>query len=330
MKNSQVISNEGFNMSHKIPIAWKKGDIRPHKLSSQINSLIKLLSVNNYTSDQIIHLRQSNIFFDIYKAIHKELEEGTGVIYLPRVNIGASFNKKQRELLFLQFCQFIGTPVPINKAGEIIREVKNQGEKDSIVKPVRGHLTNQELAFHSDRADITIMLCESTAASGGEFKICSSASLYYKLQEYPDVLGLLAMDIPHDLRDEGAGLNDMCYHPIISYKDIFWVRYIRKFINSSVRHGITIDHKTENALDCVDNIINNKNFYHEILFDPNDIIMFNNHLTLHSRNAFIDSKVQQRCLLRVWLSSEFSRELPESMTPIFHSVKAGSFRGGLK
>src|SRR3989338_1703939 len=301
---------------HYIPKKWMKGDISHSPFSAEMNALTLALADSTFEPKK---------FKDLYIAIHKELEENTGVVF---VNNSAlkNFNAKEKKKIFFQLCQFIGKPVSINKTGELIREVKDSGLKDSIDKPVRGHLTDQSLAFHSDRADITAMLCDTISESGGAFKICSSSNLFDALKAYPQALEILMQDIPHDLRDEGAGGAQICYHPIISNQKSFVVRYIRKFVDSIVRHGMVVDHKITDALNTVDFILNSDGFFEEIYFKPNDMIFFNNHITLHARNAFVDSNKNKRCLFRIWLSSEFSRELPNSFHSLFYSTKAGTHR----
>lgn len=306
-------------ISHSIPPSWSDGDIHPYPHLNALNELIETLSEGN------THLNEFN---DLYHKIHSELEEGSGIVYAPN-SAFSKLNKEQKKKVFFEFSKFIGKPVPINKQGELIREVKDSGIKDSVHKPARGHLTDQSLAFHSDRADITALVCDSIASSGGEFKICSSAKLFEALQEYPDILKLLSSDIPHDLRDEGNSDSDFCLHPIISTENAFVVRYIRKFVESVVRHKIQLPNGIKQALDTIDQIINTNGFYQEIIFKPGDLIFFNNHITLHSRNAFQNSRSHQRCLLRIWIASEFSRELPDSFKPIFHCVEAGGYRGGV-
>lgn len=311
------------------PKAWDSSDIKAFSGIDDIHHLIE--------SDvpSVLGVQQQARFPDcldnLYLNFHKEIEMNTGVIFLPNIFADYANDITQLKKVFYKVCRFFGNPVPINKSKDVIREVKDIGGKDSINNPVRGHLTNQALAFHSDRADITALVCVSPATEGGEFKICSSAKLVRRLQQLrPDLLQVLSTPIPHDLRDEGSNDESVCNHPVISYQDVFWVRYIRKFIDSTVRHGIKIQPAIEQALDYVERIINEKDFSFQVNLKAGDAIIFNNHLTLHSRNAFKNSDSQTRCLLRVWLSSKHTRPLHESLKPIFHDVKAGSERGGIR
>lgn len=330
MKILNAVSSESDRFSYKIPISWGSGDIHPSSLCADVKSLIDHILMNNSSGAELIELRSDDRFKELYIQFHKILEDGVGVIFLQDLLPVNNLSKDIIYNIFMSFCSFLGEPVPINKQGDLLREVKDSGLKDSVSKPVRGHLTNQSLAFHSDRSDITALLCTSQAYQGGEFKIGSSAKLFRELEKRKDLLDILSSNISHDLRDEGTGDMLVCAHPIISHENIFWVRYIRKFIESISRFDIALDQKLVEALDYTDSIVNSDGFSQELVLRPGDLIIFNNHLTLHSRNAFIDSELQKRCLLRIWLSSEFSRPLPESLKPVFHQVSAGSSRGGVR
>lgn len=314
--------------SHSIPNMWVGSHLHSNILSDEFNSLVEYFSTNNILVNDILLLRKKDFYKTLYYEFHREIEEGTGVVLIQDSAL-KNFDSVTKKKIFLNVCYFFGNPVYINKSRDIIKEVKNTGQKDSVYNPVRGHMTNQELAFHSDRADITSLLCESPAESGGEFKICSSSQLFYALSNFPDIVQILSEDIPHDLRGDGNGIQDFCSHPIISNGDVFVVRYIRKFIESIVRHGQYLDKRLVKALDHLDSILNNPDIYSQFEFCSGDIIFFNNHTTLHARNKFEDSDKNQRCLFRVWLSSEFTRKLPDSFKPIFHSVLPGTVRGGI-
>jgi len=316
------------NFSHALPPRWVGANLQNKDFKEEFDLLIKYLHTHDLSPQDILCLRESNAYRNLYYNFHLTIEEGSGVV-LVRNSAFKNFDRETQKSIFLNLCCFFGYPVCINKNGGIVVEVKNTGMKDAIKNPVRGHMTSQELAFHSDRADITSLLCYSKAESGGEFKICSSSELFHTLLNYPEVIKILSEDIPHDLRGEGKDGQELCFHPVIHNNKTFVVRYIRRFIESVVRHGISLDNSLLKALDLVDGILNNPDFYFKINFNPGDIVFMNNHITLHARNRFEDSDKNQRCLFRVWLSSEFTRELPESFKPIFNSVLPKSVRGGI-
>ncbi|MEN1836354.1 TauD/TfdA family dioxygenase [Pseudomonas lijiangensis] len=269
------------------------------------------------------------LFEGLRKEIHSELESHSGVVYHPSDRLAKLDYEKFRSV-FEAFCLWLGVPAPINKSGDYIKEVSDAGVRDSINAPQRGHMTNQELAFHCDRADITVLCCWSTAEQGGEFRLRSSSDVITGVEKkHPHLKNLLRRPIPHDLRGEGD--ESFCHLPLlVDEENSFVFRYIRKFNDSVVRHGVELPEGVQSLLDSVEAEINEDNAYAEVVFQKGTLVLLNNHTTLHMRTDFKDSAANRRCLLRCWLGSEFTRPLPESFRPIFHSVDAGDPRGGVK
>lgn len=261
--------------------------------------------------------------------LHHELEHGSGVLLHDSALLrGLAEDEFQR--VFRAFCQWLGRTVAINRNGEYLKEVRDLGLRDARDAPQRGHLTSQELAFHSDRADLTVLACWSPARRGGAFRIRSSADVLATLEAAnPAWLPLLGQPIPHDLRDEGDA--DYALVPLLTETPrTFVLRYIRKFNESVTRHGLSLAPQVRSMLDGLDEAIERADGYAELDFSKGMLVLVNNHTTLHARTEFSDDERQRRCLLRCWLSSEFTRELPESFLPLFHQVAAGSLRGGIR
>ncbi len=128
--------------------------------------------------------------------LHHELEHGSGVLLHDSALLrGLAEDEFQR--VFRAFCQWLGRTVAINRNGEYLKEVRDLGLRDARDAPQRGHLTSQELAFHSDRADLTVLACWSPARRGGAFRIRSSADVLATLEAAnPAWLPLLGQPIP--------------------------------------------------------------------------------------------------------------------------------------
>lgn len=263
--------------------------------------------------------------------LHHQLECGSGVLRHDSPCLagldGAAFRR-----VFDRFCADLGRPVPINLQGATTKEVRDAGAVDSPLAPARGHMTNQELAFHSDRADLTVLACWQPAAAGGEFRVASSAALMEDIErEAPEWFDWLRRPIPHDLRDEGAQADQSwCELPLLSDDaTAFALRYIRKFNESTARHGVTLASPVRAMLDDIDARLQRPEASVEFAFRRGVIVIVNNHTTLHARTAFTDDPWAPRCLLRCWLSSAYTRALPPSWAPIFHDVRPGAWRGGV-
>ncbi|BFO09665.1 trimethyllysine dioxygenase [Serratia rubidaea] len=303
------------------PRAWRGNAVfdASRHFAAGLEGVIRTLSQGRLPGGDVVDLR---------RRLHQELEQGTGVL-LHESEMLASLPESEFRRVFQALCVWLGMPVPINRQGQYLKEVRDHGMRDEINAPQRGHLTNQELAFHSDRADITVLGCWSPAAQGGQFRIRSSADVVEQLeQRRPHWLKLLTEPIPHDLRDEGGA--PYAQVPLLTESEsTFTLRYIRKFNESVVRHGLTLPDAVRQMLDEIDAVIEQPGHYAELDFRRGSIVMVNNHISLHARTRFENSADYQRCLLRCWLSSEFTRPLPDSFMPLFHHTHAGVLRGGI-
>ncbi len=216
--------------------------------------------------------------------LHHELEHGSGVLLHDSALLrGLAEDEFQR--VFRAFCQWLGRTVAINRNGEYLKEVRDLGLRDARDAPQRGHLTSQELAFHSDRADLTVLACWSPARRGGAFRIRSSADVLATLEAAnPAWLPLLGQPIPHDLRDEGDA--DYALVPLLTETPrTFVLRYIRKFNESVTRHGLSLAPQVRSMLDGLDEAIERADGYAELDFSKGMLVLVNNHTTLHAHRV---------------------------------------------
>ncbi|CDG86681.1 TauD/TfdA family dioxygenase [Xenorhabdus bovienii] len=307
--------------SYPRPIAWRGNIVfeRSARFNQSLEALLRAMA-EGYQPDKSDDI--------LRRDLHRELELESGVVVHDSPTL-KSLSAAPFRALFNEFCLWFGIPVSINKQGHYLKEVRDHGVRDSLNMPQRGHLTNQELAFHSDRADITMLGCWSPAARGGAFRIRSSADVVLQAEQRQFTwLSHLKKPIPHDLRDEGD--QSWIALPLLSENhDQFVLRYIRKFNDSVVRHGIEQAQEINQMLADIDSIVEQPGHYAELNLSKGMLVMVNNHITLHARTCFENDEKHERCLLRCWLSSEFTRPLPTSFLPLFHSVDAGTLRGGV-
>ncbi|MGP5774260.1 TauD/TfdA family dioxygenase, partial [Pseudomonas aeruginosa] len=210
--------------------------------------------------------------------LHHELEHGSGVLLHDSALLrGLAEDEFQR--VFRAFCQWLGRTVAINRNGEYLKEVRDLGLRDARDAPQRGHLTSQELAFHSDRADLTVLACWSPARRGGAFRIRSSADVLATLEAAnPAWLPLLGQPIPHDLRDEGDA--DYALVPLLTETPrTFVLRYIRKFNESVTRHGLSLAPQVRSMLDALDEAIERADGYAELDFSKGMLVLVNSLLS---------------------------------------------------
>jgi hypothetical protein len=63
-------------------------------------------------------------------------------------------------------------------------------------------------------------------------------------------------------------------------------------------------------------------------FEPGDIQFMTSHVTYYGRTAFKNAADASRVLLRIWLSTPFSRLLPDGHAVQWGDTRPGALRGG--
>jgi Taurine catabolism dioxygenase TauD, TfdA family len=308
------------------PNGWKANSIERN--SDVFDDLLQELYEYK---DSPEHLRLKNRFKELYDGLHRQLESGSGAI-VSSSKFLTSLNLSDFTQVVEKFFSFVGELVFIDKNKNTIKKICDEGYLDSASNPARGHLTNQALPMHCDRADITSLICFSPSSFGGEFNICSSSLLVNYLRDFDsNAFELIQLPIVHDLRGESSNGKLYTEHPILSSdEDSFVFRYIKKFILSAERHNLKISSDVIRALKSIDEILQLPEFNNYWGFHKGDIVLLNNHLTLHGRKSFVNDLKNKRYLLRGWMSSEFSRPLPATFYDVFHDVRPGAWRGGIR
>ena len=84
------------------------------------------------------------------------------------------------------------------------------------------------------------------------------------------------------------------------------------------------------ALDLFDDLCNDANLHLTMMLEKGDMQFVYNHAMLHDRTGFIDYEdlKKRRHLLRLWLSVEGDRALPEVFASRYGSIEIGN-RGGI-
>lgn len=224
----------------------------------------------------------------------------------------------------------LGQPVPQSFDGAMIGRVEDLGADHS--NPThRGHKTSAALAFHSDRTDVIALLCVRNAAQGGLSRIASAARVRSVLAvEAPDLLKVLERPYPYDRRgEEGPGESPWTTLPIFSMLHGKVVaRYIRRFVESSQRHvdAPRLTGEQIRAMDVVDEILERPEVVYEMELKAGQVQLIDNHAVMHGRSAFHGG---DRLLLRLWLSTQRSPELPADFAPVYGATAAGVVRGGV-
>lgn len=228
---------------------------------------------------------------------------------------------------------FLGRPVSQSRKGDVIGRVKDRGS-DISDPHQRGYESSAALPFHVDRTDVVGLLCIRPAAEGGVSRLMSARAVHdILLAENPPLLAELYRPLPQDRRGEqAAGQPPWSQIPVFSQVgSSFAARYVRRFIEGSQRHeeAPRLTARQRAALDAVDEILDQPGMSLDMNLRPGEVQLINNFTILHARTAFTDSAAASRLLLRLWLATEGSPELPPQYRQLYGATRSGTYRGGV-
>lgn len=221
------------------------------------------------------------------------------------------WNEQERNLAYWGLGRHLGTPVVQNARGELFGHVRDTSGTDPQTNAdSRFYHTNHAAPFHVDGADVVGLMCVRTSRSGGASLVVSSTSIYNRLlTEHPELVELLYQPLWFDHRGE---LNAVTNKPYWITSIAGWINgklsimYLRNFIESAQRYegAPPLTERHHQLLDCIDSYAQSPELCLPMDFRPGDIQWLNNHVTLHSRTAYIDwdTPEQKRWLLRLWLN----------------------------
>ncbi len=265
--------------------------------------------------------------------VEQVLEGGCGFCLLGGFAVSGDAAVDERAALLLGL--LFGKPVSQTKSGNLVARVEDLGY--TLESPtVRGHQTSAELAFHCDRADRVVLVCQRTSRTGGLSRVVSGIALADTLlSEQPSLAACLYGLLPQDRRgEELPGERPFSMLPIFSVTNgVFVGRYLRRFIHDSQRHPQAPRLTDEDlvAMDALDAIMERDGMALEMRLVPGDVQILNNNVVFHGRTAFIDhpDAEQRRLLLRLWLTHASARPLPASFADLYGMIEAGVYRGGV-
>jgi hypothetical protein len=200
---------------------------------------------------------------------------------------------------------------------------------------VRIYQTSERQTFHTDSSDVVGLLCIREAMEGGDSLLVSTATIYNAmLARRPDLVALLFDPIATDRRGE-VPENEKPYLeiPVLNWHAGFLTGfYQRQYIDSAQRFpdAMRLTPAHVEALDLFDALANDPTLHFGMRLQPGDMQFVHNHALLHDRTGFRDwpDVSQKRHLLRLWLSMEGDRPLPDCFRQRYGSIEIGN-RGGI-
>lgn len=313
---------------------------------------------------------ESNIYFDIdskllaslqdpdarktglrdgfIEGVAREVEHGQGFAVIRNFDISGSTEEVQSRYLALM--RNFGSICNQNNFGHQISDVRDEqvsvanvkeglmGNKTAGQTKNRPYLTNAHLEFHTDLADMATLLCLNQSDHGGENRVTSSIRVLEVLKaERPDLLAALQQPLylMHQTPSKPDGNNHLIMHQPFTSEQGFFSSFLLGSYILATYHGIgmPLPDLVAEAIDAVQVIASREENTVAFKMRPGDIMLMNNHVTYHSRNAFEDdSKAEPRHLMRTWISTYDNRPLAASMAGLYGEdrLAAGSIRGGFE
>lgn len=273
-------------------------------------------------------------FTELIAEVQERLEKGRGVVVLrglPALN----YSKDDLRLMYWGLGLYLGTAVSQSSKGDLLGDVKDFGQ-DPKTSTGRGYMSSQKLGFHTDTADVVVLMVLRTAKSGGLSKIASSVAIRNEIvRTRPDLLDVLYQPFYWSWKGQQApGDKGYYMQPIYTeHEGNFASRDIKTHIFSAHEDFPELpplSEKQQEAITLINTLADDPRFHFSMMFEPGDIQLLNNHVTLHSRTAFEDhpEPERKRHLLRMWLSMPNTRTLSPLMSAIYNDQKGGAVRGG--
>jgi alpha-ketoglutarate-dependent taurine dioxygenase len=243
-----------------------------------------------------------------------------GFVLLRGLPVARYDDRTIRDIFWGLGCHW-GRPVTQNVAGDAIATITDHG-LDADKPGVKPSMTNARQRPHSDPSDVVALLCVRGAAAGGASRIASSMAIYNRLlDEYPDGLECLHRGFHHDLRgDETPEAPYGCTPvPIPVYR---WYQGVLSCVfnassakQAQLRMGVFLPEREMAMLDRIVELAESEQFRLEMVFEPGDIQLLNNHTIVHWRTEYADhpESERKRRLYRLWLDRPGERPVDPAM-----------------
>ena len=325
-------------------VAWMAEDMKDQtkwiiQLSAaQLADIDKALKTAQAKGATMATLSKENFplteFTELFADCADRLENGLGIVVLrglPALN----YTKDELRMIYWGMGLYLGTGVSQSSKGDLLGDVMNFGQ-DVNSSTGRGYMSKQHLGFHTDTGDVVALMVLRQGKSGGLSLIVSQLAIRDEIaRTWPQMLPLLYKDYAWSWKgQEAPGEQPYYMQPIYTEKNgKFSCRYIKTHITSAQEDypelpRLTLEEKA--AMMLIDLLAISPRFHMSMMFEPGDIQLLNNHITMHSRTAFEDhdEPERKRHLLRMWLAMPNTRDLDPGMAPIYQDQSGGAVRGG--
>lgn len=267
------------------------------------------------------------------KSLKHKLLHGNGIEVLRGLPIGG-YTQEFAATVFCGIGAHLGSARSQNAQGHILGHVRDIGS-DPDDPNSRIYQTSARQSFHTDSADVVGLLCIRDSKEGGKSLLVSALSIYNRMRaDRPDLLAKLFDPIATDRRGEiPEGAKPFMEIPPFSWSEgKLTVFYQRQYIDSAQRFegAMRLTSVHIEALDMFDALADDPSLNFGMQLQPGDMQFVYNHSQLHDRTGFLDwpDPAKRRHLMRLWLSIDGDRPLPDCFKERYGSIEIGN-RGGI-
>ncbi|MFN4281541.1 MAG: TauD/TfdA family dioxygenase [Alphaproteobacteria bacterium] len=270
------------------------------------------------------------------RALMRDMDEKLGIMLVRGMPL-EGLSQAEIHQLYWGVGLHLGVVLPQSQHGELIGDIRNRGTPGS---EARGYTSGKAQSYHTDEADVVLLLCRQRAKAGGASKLASTAAIHdYMVETRPDLVRELYK--PHPLAwvmpDPVSG-ERWFTTPFFGFREQggkahFASRfsYNRTLKAQSFADAPRIGPKFREAVEYAFDLANDPAFSFEMYFEPGDLQFVVNYQIIHGRTDVIDHDEidLKRHVMRMWLSTPYGRPLPHSWKHAFTSVEPGTVRGGV-
>ena len=316
----------------KAPEAWLH-HLTLDEINDLENAARNFLSLGHDVGEIAKETFPITTFINHIDVLSQKILNGVGVEVLRGPPI-ANYSQEFAATIFCGIGAHLGSARSQNAQGHIVGHVRDTGA-DANDPNSRIYQTCERQTFHTDSADVVGLLCIREAKKGGKSLLVSAESIYNRMRaERPDLLEKLFDPIATDRRGEiPEGAKPFLEIPVLNWHEGYLtIFYQRQYIDSAQRFegAMRLTPKHVEALDMFDALANHPDLCFGMQLEPGDMQFVYNHSQLHDRTGFLDwpNPSQRRHLMRLWLSIEGDRPLPECFKERYGSIEIGN-RGGI-
>lgn len=307
-----------YNQQIDRKIAWIGSDLNKEKISvdlgprqlAALDEVFQRLAAKPMT--EITRADTGHPDLDQFCAdVLSEVQNGRGLVLVRGFPVDRYSMDDIQKLNWIISTQF-GDLVPQNALGERLRLIQNEPRKTGE-QSASGTKSKDDLAMHTDNAEVFVLTCVRQAMSGGETQFTNAMAIHNEmLKTRPDLLEILYRGFPWhrrgEQRDDQPAITPFNV-PVFSNTDGYISVQIAfgSITSAALTMGRPLTALENEALDYLRELTERLQF--EMRFAPGEIAVINNLTMFHGRSEYIDypEPERKRVLLRVWLAAARDR-----------------------